>query len=186
MIQPTLITPEEFAAGFQQARGKTGDGAKPFTDQPAPVPPPAPSRHWTARTDGLGSVRLAPRRGYGTEGLYVRAFKDGSLVVDDAMLEPAAATRLISLWSGEDRKEEFESAAGPTKTVVARWAVFRATGTRLRRAGDNRRPHDEPCFQLHVFDTARPTAEPLIGVSTTKREAVAKLKNLLVLRAAIV
>jgi hypothetical protein len=122
-------------------------------------------RHWTARTDQVGAVHLASRRGYGTKTLIIRLFSDHALVIDDVELVPAAADRLIAMWhSGSG---EFEYAASATVTVHARWTKFDDG-----KAG----------FGLHVFDELQNSLDKLNGVTASEREAMKTIRKLLVLR----
>jgi hypothetical protein len=155
------MDPADFAKGVQQALSQPGAEPAPVT--PAPLHKP----HWTSRTDRLGAVRLAPRRGYGTESLFIWVFADGSVVVGDAALSPEATKRLIVMWNAG--RGEFEYVAGPNVTVHARWLTF----------DDGKRG-----FGLRVYDKLRPVSELLRESCTaSEREAHRALKELFALRA---
>lgn len=146
------------------------DGNKSFTEQPAPtapIPPPSTAKqHWTRRTDQIGSFRLAPRRGYGGEVLYVRLFADGSLVVFDVELPRAAADRFIGVW--QSGRGEFEYVASMTVTLTARWMAY----------NDGKRG-----FVVHEYDRMRARSDLMAGTcGALEREAIKTLKELLMAR----
>ena len=123
---------EEFAAGARQVLGN-----------PKPVEPSVPSvptlarRHWTARTDEIGLVRIPPRRGMGTDSLFIRVYPD-MMVIDNYELSRQSGRRFLTILT--DRlKEEFDYVASPTVTITARWRLF----------------EDKWRFYIHVTDKLR-------------------------------